>query len=70
MRLGGYDLATEPIAAKQLCGFVPDRPHVYEKLTGAEFLRFVAGLYGQDGKTVELVGIYDNGERQPSPRTK
>lgn len=45
VRLGGYDLATEPLAAKQLCGFVPDRPHVYEKLTGAEFLDFVAGLY-------------------------
>ena len=45
VRLGGHDLATEPIAAKQLCGFVPDRPHLYEKLTGAEFLDFVAGLY-------------------------
>jgi ABC-2 type transport system ATP-binding protein len=29
-----------------LCGFVPDRPHVYEKLTGAEFLDFSADLYG------------------------
>jgi len=43
--LGGYDLARAPIAAKQLCGFVPDRPHIYEKLTGGEFLDFVAGLY-------------------------
>jgi ABC-2 type transport system ATP-binding protein len=45
VRLGGHDLAREAIAAKQLCGFVPDRPHIYEKLTGAEFLDFVAGLY-------------------------
>ncbi len=45
VRLGGHDLQDSPIAAKQLCGFVPDRPHVYEKLTGAEFLDFVAGLY-------------------------
>jgi ABC-2 type transport system ATP-binding protein len=43
--LGGYDLEHEDIAAKQMCGFVPDRPHIYEKLTGAEFLDFVAGLY-------------------------
>jgi ABC-2 type transport system ATP-binding protein len=43
--LGGHDLATDDIAAKQMCGFVPDRPHIYEKLTGAEFLDFVAGLY-------------------------
>lgn len=43
--LGGHDLARDDIAAKKLCGFVPDRPHIYEKLTGAEFLDFVAGLY-------------------------
>jgi len=43
--LGGHDLATDGVAAKQMCGFVPDRPHIYEKLTGAEFLDFVAGLY-------------------------
>jgi ABC-2 type transport system ATP-binding protein len=43
--LGGYDLARNGLAAKRMCGFVPDRPHVYEKLTGAEFLDFVAGLY-------------------------
>jgi len=34
-------------------GFIPDRPFVYDKLTGAEFLRFVAGLYGQEGEAVE-----------------
>ena len=43
--LGGYDLARNGLEAKQMCGFVPDRPHVYEKLTGAEFLDFVAGIY-------------------------
>jgi ABC-2 type transport system ATP-binding protein len=47
--LGGYDLHREPLEAKQLCGFVPDRPHVYEKLTGGEFLDFTAGLYRVDG---------------------
>jgi ABC-2 type transport system ATP-binding protein len=46
VRLNGYDLRREPLRAKQLCGFVPDRPHIYEKLTAAEFLAFVAGLYG------------------------
>jgi ABC-2 type transport system ATP-binding protein len=51
--LGGDDLIQEPMAAKRRLGFIPDRPFVYEKLTGAEFLRFVAGLYGQDGKVVE-----------------
>jgi ABC-2 type transport system ATP-binding protein len=43
--LGGHDLARAPLAAKQLCGFVPDRPHVYDKLTGVELLDFNADLY-------------------------
>jgi ABC-2 type transport system ATP-binding protein len=51
--LGGVDLITEPMRAKAILGFIPDRPFVYEKLTGAEFLRFVAGLYGQDGERIE-----------------
>ncbi len=51
--LGGDDLIAAPMVAKRRLGFIPDRPFVYEKLTGAEFLRFVAGLYGQDGATVE-----------------
>jgi ABC-2 type transport system ATP-binding protein len=46
--LGGHDLHQQPLAAKQLCGFVPDRPHVYEKLTGSELLDFSAGLYRVD----------------------
>ncbi|MDH3289608.1 MAG: ABC transporter ATP-binding protein [Gemmatimonadota bacterium] len=51
--LGGDDLIADPMSAKRRLGFIPDRPFVYEKLTGAEFLRFVAGLFGQDGKVVE-----------------
>jgi ABC-2 type transport system ATP-binding protein len=51
--LGGDDLIADPMSAKARLGFIPDRPFVYEKLTGAEFLRFVAGLYGQDGEAIE-----------------
>ena len=51
--LGGDDVVTEPMSAKTRLGFIPDRPFIYEKLTGAEFLRFVAGLYRQDGDIVE-----------------
>jgi ABC-2 type transport system ATP-binding protein len=51
--VGGHDIHVDPIRAKAKLGFIPDRPFVYDKLTGAEFLRFVAGLYGQDGQLVE-----------------
>jgi ABC-2 type transport system ATP-binding protein len=43
----------KPMAAKSKLGFIPDRPYVYDKLTGAEFLRFVAALYGQEGPGIE-----------------
>jgi len=53
VKIGGIDIAKDPSGAKAIMGFIPDRPFIYEKLTGGEFLRFVAGLYGQSGETVE-----------------
>ena len=37
--IGGDNLIEDPMAAKTRVGFIPDRPYIYEKLTGAEFLR-------------------------------
>jgi ABC-2 type transport system ATP-binding protein len=53
VRIAGVDIQTDPLVAKSRLGFIPDRPFVYDKLTGAEFLRFVAGLYGQGGTAIE-----------------
>jgi len=44
-KVGGIDIQQEPVAAKRLLGYVPDHPFLYDKLTGREFMRFVAGLY-------------------------
>ena len=62
--LGGYDLAKEPLSAKKIVGFIPDRPFLYEKLSGREFLRFVAELYGmRDGiyrrRVEELLSLFE-----------
>jgi len=62
--VAGVDILKDPIGAKQRLGFIPDRPFIYEKLTGSEFLRFVAGLYDQDGPEVEhrareLMALFD-----------
>jgi len=43
--LGGFDLAKEPRKAKSLVGYIPDRPFLYEKLSGWEFFEFLADLY-------------------------
>ena len=56
VRIGDVDVTDNPMAAKAILGYIPDRPYIYEKLTGAEFLRFVAGLYSQNGKQVEHRG--------------
>jgi ABC-2 type transport system ATP-binding protein len=53
IRIGGVATWERPQVIKQMIGYVPDRPYVYEKLTGAEFVRFVAALYGQEGSGVE-----------------
>ncbi len=39
------DVVASPEKAKALLGYVPDRPYLYEKLTGRELLEFVANLY-------------------------
>lgn len=41
----GIDMALNPQQAKQAIGFIPDRPYLYEKLTGREFLSFIGDLY-------------------------
>src|SRR5262245_23011076 len=51
--VGGDELGTDEAEVKQRNGYIPDRPFVYEKLTGGEFLRLVAGLWGKDGKETE-----------------
>ena len=53
VRIAGFDIQADPLVAKSRLGFIPDRPFVYDKLTGAEFLRFVAALYGQEGPGIE-----------------
>ena len=44
--IAGIDMQAEPRKAKRKVGFIPDRPFLYEKLTGLEFLQFTADIYG------------------------
>jgi len=46
--IDGIPMGEDPVNAKKRIGFIPDRPFLYEKLTGKEFLRFTADLYGLD----------------------
>lgn len=48
VKVGGYDVVTQSVQAKAACGYVPDEPNLYAKLTGRELMRFVGDLYGLD----------------------
>ncbi|MDP2755943.1 MAG: ABC transporter ATP-binding protein [Nitrospirota bacterium] len=63
--IGGYDIVKEPIKAKSIFGYVPDKAFLYEKLKGREFLKFIASIHGIEKSTaikridelLELFGI-------------
>jgi ABC-2 type transport system ATP-binding protein len=44
----GHDVKTKPVRVRQLIGYLPENLVLYERLTGREFLRFVAGIKGLD----------------------
>ena len=46
--IGGHDMAEDPIAAKQLLGYLPESPPLYPEMTVREYLDFVAQLKGLD----------------------
>ena len=43
--IAGINMQEAPEKAKSKIGFIPDRPYLYEKLSGIEFLKFTADLY-------------------------
>jgi ABC-2 type transport system ATP-binding protein len=48
--IDGHDALADPIRAKTVTGYIPDRPYLYEKLTADEFLAFVGGIYEIEAK--------------------
>jgi len=67
VRLVGLDVVRRPLEAKANLAYVPDQPYLYEKLSGREFLKFVADMYGIDRRAreghvarfTELFGLAD-----------
>jgi ABC-2 type transport system ATP-binding protein len=64
VKVAGYDVQTQSMLAKASCGYVPDTPNLYAKLTGRELLRFVSDLYNLERSQVthridELLRMFD-----------
>jgi ABC-2 type transport system ATP-binding protein len=49
----GHSMGADGRLAKAQIAYVPDQPFLYEKLTGREFLEFVARMYGLDPATTQ-----------------
>ena len=43
--INGDDIEKEPIKAKTHIGYVPDNPDLYERLTGLEYINFIADIF-------------------------
>ena len=65
--INGHDTVREPLDAKKFLAYVPDQPFLYDKLSGKEFLYFVAGLYRLDKrlahkKIADLIEEFEIGD--------
>jgi len=45
IRVCGYDVQSQPVQAKHNLGFVPDHYALYEKLTGREYINYIADIF-------------------------
>lgn len=51
--IDGISLKEDPINVKRITGYIPDRPYLYPKLTGHEFMQFIADLYELPRKSID-----------------
>ncbi len=45
IKINGYDIVKDSLKAKQIIGYIADSPDMFLKLTGMEFINFIANIY-------------------------
>lgn len=60
----GFDCAKQPVMAKRQIGYVPDHYALYEKLTGREYVNYIADIFevskeDRDARIEEYVKIFE-----------
>jgi ABC-2 type transport system ATP-binding protein len=48
IKIGEYDIDTDPLNAKRIMAYVPEKAYIYENLTAWEYLRIIRGLYAME----------------------
>lgn len=65
IKLNGKDITKDPIEAKREFGLVPDSPDLFLRLSGLEYINFMADLYHIDTATRnDRMSSYSHGMRQ------
>lgn len=66
IRVAGHDAQRQSVEARRVIGYLPEELLLYERLTGAEFLRFVAGVKGLDNadERREMFGYFGMEDRR------
>ena len=60
--VSGIDVVESPMEVKRIMGYVPEAPFLYEKLTGREFLQFIADIHrvkNAAGKIQRFVELFE-----------
>lgn len=61
----GYNIINDSIKAREQIGYLPEMPYIYERLTGREFLYYIASLRKIKNaeniinEITKMIGIYD-----------
>ena len=68
-QVAGYDIITQSKEVKMNCGFLPESPGLYQKLTAVEFLEFIGELYYLPKEVIssridELLELFDLEDRE------
>ena len=62
--VAGHDILKSPLQVKAAIGYLAEEPFLYDKLTGREFLRFIADLYqvserGRQSRIQQLLDLFE-----------
>lgn len=64
LTIQGLQYKHDGLRIKQMMGYIPDRPYLYEKLTGREYLEFIRGVFEMNGQPDQIdhyLNIFDLG---------